>query len=215
MLVGAATVLVVLVAVFLAYNANKGLPFVPTYELNAELPSAANLVRGNDVRIGGDRVGVVDTIKPRARRRRQDSAMLGAQARQDGRAAARQLHGHDPPALGARAEVRRAHSRALGARLQDGDTIPLASATPRPVEFDEFFNTFDDETRAGDRSEPAADSATRSPAAARASTRRSVRSARCCSTSSRSRATSPPRRHLPRFFRALDARRGDVAPVAE
>ena len=32
-LIGAATVLVVIVAVFLAYNANNGLPFVPTYKL--------------------------------------------------------------------------------------------------------------------------------------------------------------------------------------
>ena len=37
-LIGAATVLVVLVAVFLAYNANTGLPFVPTYSLKAEVP---------------------------------------------------------------------------------------------------------------------------------------------------------------------------------
>ena len=56
-LIGAATILVVLVAVFLAYNANQGLPFVPTYSLKAEVPSAAALVRGNEVRIGGSRVG--------------------------------------------------------------------------------------------------------------------------------------------------------------
>ena len=37
-LVGAVTVLVVVVAVFLAYQANQGLPFVPTYKLSAELP---------------------------------------------------------------------------------------------------------------------------------------------------------------------------------
>src|SRR5215213_5593776 len=61
-LIGAATVLVVLVAVFLAYNANQGLPFVPTYSLKAEVPSAAALVRGNEVRIGGARVGTVDSI---------------------------------------------------------------------------------------------------------------------------------------------------------
>jgi ABC-type transporter Mla subunit MlaD len=61
-LIGAATILVVLVAVFLAYNANQGLPFVPTYQLRAEVPSAANLVVGNDVRIGGSRVGFVDGI---------------------------------------------------------------------------------------------------------------------------------------------------------
>src|SRR5688500_20287428 len=66
-LIGAATILVVLVAVFLAYNANQGLPFVPTYELKAEVPSAANLVVGNDVRIGGSRVGFVSDIQAERR----------------------------------------------------------------------------------------------------------------------------------------------------
>ncbi len=61
--------LVVIVAVFLAYNANEGLPFVPTYELKAEVPSAANLVGGNEVRIGGARVGVVDDDHAAARSR--------------------------------------------------------------------------------------------------------------------------------------------------
>ena len=45
-LIGAATTLVVIVAVFLAYNANNGLPFVPSYTLKAQVPSAANLVKG-------------------------------------------------------------------------------------------------------------------------------------------------------------------------
>ena len=52
-LVGAVTILVVVVAVFLAYNANAGLPFVPTFELKANVPSGAQLVPGNDVREGG------------------------------------------------------------------------------------------------------------------------------------------------------------------
>jgi ABC-type transporter Mla subunit MlaD len=63
-LIGAATTLVVIVAVFLAYNANSGLPFVPTYELKTRVPNAANLVKGNDVRIGGTRVGAVTDITP-------------------------------------------------------------------------------------------------------------------------------------------------------
>src|SRR5215467_11727514 len=66
-LIGAATILVVIVAVFLAYNANQGLPFVPTYEIKAEVPSAANLVVGNDVAIGGSRVGAVSAIAPATR----------------------------------------------------------------------------------------------------------------------------------------------------
>ena len=61
-LVGAVTLLVSIVAVFLSYNANSGLPFVPTYDLKAELPNAANLVKGNEVRIGGARVGVISEI---------------------------------------------------------------------------------------------------------------------------------------------------------
>ena len=43
-LVGAVTVLISIIAVFIAYNANAGLPFVPTYDLHAEIPSGAKLV---------------------------------------------------------------------------------------------------------------------------------------------------------------------------
>src|SRR5919197_3420562 len=64
-LVGAVTVLITTIAVFIAYNANQGLPFVPTYDLNAELPSGAKLVKGNEVRVGGFRVGVVDELRPK------------------------------------------------------------------------------------------------------------------------------------------------------
>lgn len=61
-LVGTVTVLVSIVAMFLSYNANTGLPFVPTYDLTATVPDAAGLVRGNEVRIGGKRVGIVSGI---------------------------------------------------------------------------------------------------------------------------------------------------------
>ena len=47
MLVRAIRVLVTIVAVFLSYNANTGLPFVPTYDLKANLPNAAELVEGS------------------------------------------------------------------------------------------------------------------------------------------------------------------------
>ncbi len=61
-MVGAITTLIVIVAVFLAYNANNGLPFVPTYRVNVDVPNAARLVQNNEVRIGGHRVGVVESI---------------------------------------------------------------------------------------------------------------------------------------------------------
>ena len=43
-LVGAVTVLVAIIAVFIAYNANAGLPFVPTYDVKAELPDRKSVV---------------------------------------------------------------------------------------------------------------------------------------------------------------------------
>ena len=66
-LVGAVTVLVTIVAVFLSYNANSGLPFVPTYDLKANLPNANQLVKGFEVRVGGARVGFLSKIEPRKR----------------------------------------------------------------------------------------------------------------------------------------------------
>lgn len=69
MMVGAVTTLIVAVAVFLAYNANTGLPFVPVYRVAIEVPDAARLTPGNEVRIGGHRVGVVEAIEPVQTRR--------------------------------------------------------------------------------------------------------------------------------------------------
>ena len=83
------TVLVTIVAVFLSYNANSGLPFVPTYDLKANLPNAAQLVKGFEVRIGGARVG--RHLEDRAAKRRTDGIDLRAghdEARQGDRAAA-------------------------------------------------------------------------------------------------------------------------------
>ena len=63
-MVGAVTTLIVIVAVFLAYNANNGLPFVPVYSVSVDVPNAARLGDNNEVRIGGTRVGVVESIQP-------------------------------------------------------------------------------------------------------------------------------------------------------
>jgi virulence factor Mce-like protein len=147
-LIGAATVLVVLVAVFLAYNANRGLPFVPTYKLRAELPSAANLVVGNDVRIGGSRVGFVDGITAERRDDGSSIAVLDLTLERDVEPLPRDstLIVRPRSALGLKyVEITRG-TDAEG--FADGATIPLAAATPTPVEFDEVLNMFDDPTRA-------------------------------------------------------------------
>ncbi|MGN6188734.1 MAG: MlaD family protein [Conexibacter sp.] len=150
-LIGAATVLVVIVAVFLAYNANNGLPFVPTYNVWLELPNASNLVTGNEVRIGGDRVGIIDKIEPQTHR--------------DGSVTAR-MHvkletGVKPLPVDSTVIVRPRSplglkyievTRGSSSRGVPGEgTLPLRQATPRPVEFDDFFSMFDRPTRAANQ----------------------------------------------------------------
>jgi virulence factor Mce-like protein len=63
-LVGTMTILVVIVAVYLSYVAENGLPFIPTYNINVDVQSAGELIKNADVRIGGARVGQVLTITP-------------------------------------------------------------------------------------------------------------------------------------------------------
>src|SRR3954468_15876747 len=62
-LVGASIVIALVIGVFLSYNANHGLPFVKTFKLTADVPDAAELVVGSEVRIGGFRVGQVNAIE--------------------------------------------------------------------------------------------------------------------------------------------------------
>ena len=61
---GAVILLVGVVMVALSYNANRGLPFVPTYRMSVDVQDAAKLIEGSsDVRVGGSRVGLVTKIE--------------------------------------------------------------------------------------------------------------------------------------------------------
>jgi ABC-type transporter Mla subunit MlaD len=146
-LIGAATILVVLVAVFLAYNANRGLPFVPTYELKAEVPSAANLVVGNDVSIGGSRIGFVSGIEAQREDDGSTIAVLDLTLERSVSPLPRDstLIVRPRSALGLKyVEITRGTD---DEGFDDGATIPITAATPVPVEFDEVLSMFDDETR--------------------------------------------------------------------
>ena len=45
-MIGALTVIITVLAVFLAYNANSGLPFTPTYKISSQVENANTLVAG-------------------------------------------------------------------------------------------------------------------------------------------------------------------------
>jgi virulence factor Mce-like protein len=148
-LIGAVTVLVTIVAVFLAYNANSGLPFVPTYDLRVRLPDADKLVVGNEVRIGGVRVGQIAAIRPVS-----DPETEEAHAELDLR-----LDPDVEPLPSDSTVVVRARS-ALGLKYlevvrgesergyPEGATLPLSAARPEPVDLDDVLDTFDEQTRA-------------------------------------------------------------------
>jgi virulence factor Mce-like protein len=148
-LVGAVTVLIAVVAVFIAYNANAGLPFVPTYDLKAQLPTGNKLVAGNEVRIGGFRVGVVDTITPKVVKTKEgDRAIAEVEMKLDKTA--------EPLARDTTVKIR--PRSALGLKYVEltpgrekrnfaaGDTLPLKSSS-EGLEFEDVFSTFDAPTR--------------------------------------------------------------------
>jgi ABC-type transporter Mla subunit MlaD len=78
-LIGALTVLVTIVAVYLAYNATNGLPFVPTYTLHVQAANASELTHGDNVNMGGALVGIVQTVKPERLPNGRPIAMLNLQ----------------------------------------------------------------------------------------------------------------------------------------
>lgn len=146
-LIGAATTLITVVAVFLAYNANSGLPFVPTYTLEAQMRNASGLIKGNEVRMGGARIGVVSDIKPLVRGNGGVGALLTLKLDRDigelPEDSTLRVRPRSP--LGLKyVEVSRGRSRTT---LPEQATIPLQSKESVPVEFDEFFGTWDEPTR--------------------------------------------------------------------
>lgn len=76
-LIGAVTVLVAIVAVYLAYNANSGLPFVPRYHVHVQVADASELTGNAEVHMaGGALVGHVESIDPARTRSGQPIAVL-------------------------------------------------------------------------------------------------------------------------------------------
>ena len=156
-LIGAATTLVVIVAVFLAYNANNGLPFVPTYRVSAEICDAARLAPNNEVRIGGNRVGVVESIDTVPAP--PNSGCETAEGSSSSTVAKLNLKldkSADPIPADSRIRVRYRSSFGLKyleisrgtsqSGLPEGASLPLAQSDQQ-VEFDDVYNTFDTATR--------------------------------------------------------------------
>jgi len=142
--IGAVTVLVLVAAVLLAYQANRGLPFVPVQQVRVDVPNAARLVVGNEVREGGFRIGQVTRIAP-------------VPGKGDGAQLTLQLDTSATP-VPADSTIKIRPRSALGLKyvelvrgrsskeLADGATISASAGAIGP-ELDDFFSTFDKPTR--------------------------------------------------------------------
>jgi virulence factor Mce-like protein len=146
---GIVVLVVALAGMYVSYNATKGLPLVPRYQIYADVPDAAQLTRGvSEVRIGGLRVGLVNEVRPMP----GDPPFARLKLTLDKRL--------DP--LTTDSVVRVRPRSILGAKYLDltpgnghttipaGGTLALKQARPA-FEFDDAFRVFDKQTRNGIR----------------------------------------------------------------
>lgn len=148
-LIGAIAVLLVVIMSFLAYNANRGLPWVPSQRLYVEVKNAANIVPGNEVRVGGTRIGIVEAEEPKRYDDGRITAFLTLKLDQG----TEKIPDDTTVLIRARSLLGLKYVQLTPGDSKTtfdwGDTIPLAQATPDPVEIDQLLNTFDDPTALG------------------------------------------------------------------
>ncbi len=147
LLIGAVTTLIVVVAVFLSYNANNGLPFVPTYDLKVQLPEGSGLQPSNQVRIGGTRVGIVGSLTPHQNPQTGQVtaiANLKLEKKVEPLPADTKATVLSVSAIGLKyLELEKGTSTKT---LKAGSEIPIDQSR-EPVDIDELFNMFDEKTR--------------------------------------------------------------------
>ena len=148
-LIGAVTVLVAIVAVFLAYNADNGLPFVPRYTLHVQVPDATELTANAEVHLaGGSLVGHVTNIRPARSRAGNPIAVLDLALNKS----------IEPLPVDSTWDIRLKGTIGLKylqltpgtsrRALRDGATVPL-SRTSAEVDLDQVLSMYSAPTRKG------------------------------------------------------------------
>lgn len=147
LLIGALTVLIIAVAVYISYNAINGLPFEPTYTIGVELPNASNLQKGNEVKIGGTRVGIVEKLVPKEdphNGKFRAVAMLKLEKRVGPLPRNTKAMVLSVSSVGLKyVQLYKGTSKRT---IPEGGTIPV-SHTREPVDIDQFFDMFNKPTR--------------------------------------------------------------------
>ncbi len=141
-LTGALTLLIAVVAVYLSYTAQNGLPFVPSYQVSAEVRNADELVKDAPVRIGGAQVGLVLGITPEPATTRRPAPYARITMSLSRSVAPLPADSYDEVRLlsvlgGKYMEIEPGHARR---GIPDGGTIPLTQSAS-VVDLDQVFRT--------------------------------------------------------------------------
>jgi phospholipid/cholesterol/gamma-HCH transport system substrate-binding protein len=140
---GIVTCALAAIAGWIAYHAQDGLPWQRYYRVTIQVADADRLVKNDDVKIGGVRVGQVSDIEAR---REVDGRVIARVSLQLDRDAS-------PLPVDTRVQVRPAS--VLGAsfvavepgrataHVPDGGTLPQSAALRNPVELTDLFDVFD------------------------------------------------------------------------
>lgn len=145
-LVGAVTVLVLTVGMFLAYTANVGLPFVPSRGLKVDISDGSDIVTGNDVLESGSRVGFVQSMRSIVLPNGQPAAQLTL----DLSATKGKLPVDSTATISSRSvlglkyvNITLGHSHQI---FRDGATMPMRQTTV-PVRLDQIYDSYNGPTR--------------------------------------------------------------------
>jgi len=145
-LVGAVTVLVLVVGMFLAYTANVGLPFVPSRELKVDISDGSDLVNGNDVLESGFRIGFIQSMRSIVLPNGQPAAQLTL----DLSAAKGKLPVDSTATILSRSvlglkyvNLTVGHAKQI---FKDGATMPVSQTTV-PVRLDQIYDSYNGPTR--------------------------------------------------------------------
>jgi len=140
-------VLAGLAIVYVSYTANGGVPFAPHYDVFVELPNAQRLQPGNDVRIGGIRVGQVQSVFAVPSRRAGASPFARIELALSPSAGPIPANSHvqEQPASILGASYLQLILGTSKRRIASGGTLPISQSTPT-VQLPDLLDVFDQAT---------------------------------------------------------------------
>ena len=150
-IIGVVMMLLLLLAVYIAFGSTRGVPFRPTYTVFVEVPNAAQLKPGADVLVAGKRVGLVKSIEADT----TDEGEPTAKVRLNLEDGFERLPEDSTFSIHLTGSFGRKTVEIIpgtsSETIADGETVPLSAPGEEVVDIDEVLNAFDEGARTGTR----------------------------------------------------------------